>query len=86
MNETFKKIKQGIQNVFPDMGNVEITPETRLGEIPDFDSMAAVNLQTCLEEMFRLSIPLDLLNEEMTVGELAAYIEQPEKMRAAGGK
>jgi acyl carrier protein len=82
MGDTFKMIAKGIRDLFPDMG-AGISPDTRLGEIPDYDSMAAVNLQTYLEETFRVSVPLDLLGEELTIRELMEYIEQPEKLKTA---
>jgi acyl carrier protein len=36
--------------------------------------MAAVNLQTFLEEHFPLKVSLDMLTAEMPLGELVAYI------------
>jgi acyl carrier protein len=74
MNEIMEKIKQGILDLFPEIGKVPITPEMCLGEIPDYDSMAAVNLQTFLEENFPLKVSLDMLAAEMTLGELVAYV------------
>ncbi len=74
MDDIFAKIKNGILDLFPEIGSLPITADTRLGEIPDFDSMAAVNLQTFLEENFPLKIPLDMLNEETTIGELVVHI------------
>jgi acyl carrier protein len=74
MDDILTKIRNGIQELFPDIGSLPITAETRLGEIPDYDSMAAVNLQTFLEENFPLKIPLDMLNEETTIGELVIHI------------
>jgi acyl carrier protein len=76
MKDILAKIKWGILDLFPEVGKLPLTAETALGEIPDFDSMASVNFQTFLEENFPLKIPLDMLNEEMTLGELAAYIEK----------
>ncbi len=76
MNDIMEKIKQGILDIFPEIGKVPITAEMSLGEIPDFDSMAAVNLQTFLEENFPLKVSLDMLTVEMTIGELVAYIAQ----------
>jgi acyl carrier protein len=74
MNEIMEKIKQGILDLFPEIGKVPITAEMCLGEIPEFDSMAAVNLQTFLEENFPLKVSLDMLTVEITLGELVAYI------------
>ena len=52
MNEIMEKIKYGILDLFPEIGKVPITTEMCLGSIPNYDSMAAVNLQTFLEENF----------------------------------
>jgi acyl carrier protein len=74
MNEILEKIKFGILDIFPDTAGMQISAEMLLGEIPDYDSMAAVNLQVFLEENFPLKISLDMLNEKMPLGELALYI------------
>jgi acyl carrier protein len=74
MDDILTKIRNGILELFPDIGSLPITADMRLGEIPDFDSMAAVNLQTFLEGNFPLKIPLDMLNEETTIGELVVHI------------
>jgi acyl carrier protein len=81
MNEIMEKIKYGIQDLFPEIGKVPITPEMCLGAIPNYDSMAAVNLQTFLEENFPLKVSLDMLTAEMPLGELVAYIARFVKSR-----
>jgi acyl carrier protein len=74
MNEIMEKIRYGILDLFPEIGKAPITAEMCLGAIPNYDSMAAVNLQTFLEENFPLKVSLDMLSAEMPLGELAAYI------------
>lgn len=74
MNDILEKIKFGILNLFPDMNESSIYAEMLLGEIPDYDSMAAVNLQSFLEDSFSLKISLDLLNEKMPLEELVTHI------------
>jgi acyl carrier protein len=81
MNEIMEKIKYGILDLFPEIGRVPITPEMCLGAIPNYDSMAAVNLQTFLEEHFPLKVSLDMLTAEMPLGELVAYIGRYVKSR-----
>ena len=81
MNEILEKIKYGILDLFPEIGKVPITPEMCLGTIPNYDSMAAVNLQTFLEENFPLKVSLDMLTAEMPLGELVAYIGRYVKNR-----
>ena len=83
MYDILNKIKSGILDIFPEVGNLPLVAETNLGQIPDFDSMAAVNLQTFLEGNFPLKVPLDMLNEELTLGELAIYISRLVKKKAA---
>jgi acyl carrier protein len=81
MNEIMEKIKYGILDLFPEIGKVPITGEMCLGAIPNYDSMAAVNLQTFLEESFPLKVSLDMLSAEMPLGELVAYIGRYVKSR-----
>ncbi|MDM8526067.1 acyl carrier protein [Desulfococcaceae bacterium HSG8] len=83
MGDIFTAIKEGIQDVFPEVEDMEITADTVLEEIPDWDSMAAVNLQTFLDETFHISVPLDLLSEETPISELVSFIENPDKMSVA---
>ena len=86
MAETFKKLKAGIEDIFPEVEGIELNPETRLGAIPDFDSMAAVNLQTFISETFNVAIPLDLLGEDTTIRDIITLIDHPEKITAAEKK
>jgi len=74
MEDTLRKIQAGILEIFPDAAAVDLTLELKLGEIPEWDSIAAVNLQTYLQETFPVRIPLDLMTDETTIGELAAFI------------
>ncbi|HAJ27802.1 MAG TPA: acyl carrier protein [Syntrophus sp. (in: bacteria)] len=83
MADTLKKLKLGIEDLFPEVGSIAVTGETRLGDIPDFDSMAAVNLQTFIEENFKVAIPLDLLGEDTTLKDIVNYIEDPSLLAAA---
>ncbi|MDI9570646.1 MAG: phosphopantetheine-binding protein [Pseudomonadota bacterium] len=86
MTDTLKKLKTGIEDLFPETEGMVVNAETRLGDIPDFDSMAAVNLQNFIVETFDITIPLDLFGEDVTLGELAACIEDPERLAAGGEK
>jgi len=83
MADTLKKLKAGIEDLFPEVERIAVTGETRLGDIPDFDSMAAVNLQTFIEENFKVAIPLDLLGEDTTLKDIVDFIENPGKLAAA---
>lgn len=67
-------IKEAILDIFPEAGDMAIESDTRLGDIPEWDSMNAVNLQTYLEKRCPVSIPLELLIEDTTVGELIRFM------------
>ncbi len=82
MVDIFRKIANGIKELFPEAGDMEITLETVLGEIPEWDSMNAVNLQVFLEQQFQVFVPEDLLNGETTLGEVVSFVEEPEKIAA----
>ncbi len=83
MTEILKMFMVGFEDLFPELGDLVITGETRLGDIPDFDSMAAVNLQTFIETTFKVTLSLDLLGEDTTIAEIIDFIEHPVKMAAA---
>lgn len=48
-----------------------------LGEIPEFDSMAVINVVSALEEQFDIMFEDDEINGEVfeTVGSLSAFVE-----------
>ncbi|MDQ5987347.1 MAG: hypothetical protein CSYNP_03087 [Syntrophus sp. SKADARSKE-3] len=81
MDELLEKIGEGLRELFPEIGKLDMNLETRLGDIPDYDSMAAVNFQSYLQEAFHISIPLDLLDEDTTLGDLIAFIQEPKKAK-----
>ncbi len=76
MSDTFSKIEEGILELFPETEDMDITPDMELGGIPDWDSMAAVNLQGFLEQAFQIVVPLDLLDEESTIREVISFVEE----------
>ena len=80
MDPILTKIIEGLRENFPDVGDIAITPDTELGEIPEWDSMSAVNFQSLVEQNFQISIPLDILNEENTIGDVISVIEEPDKI------
>lgn len=83
MDDVFNDIKEGLLEIFPDIGVMEITSETRLGEIPYWDSMSSVNFQGFLEQRFSVSIPQELLSEEISIKEVISFINEPETMEKA---
>ncbi len=78
MSDTFSKIEEGIEELFPETEDMDITPDMELGEIPDWDSMASVNLQGFLEQTFQVTVPQDFLNEETKINEVVAFVEEKE--------
>ena len=74
MDKLFDIIKEAILDIFPEAGDMAIESDTRLGDIPEWDSMNAVNLQTYLEKRCPVSIPLEVLIEDTTVGELIRFM------------
>ncbi len=82
MNERFPKIVEGLHELFPDSADMEFTEETELGDIPEWDSMSSVNFQSFLQQTFEIEVPQDLLAEETTIGEVMAYLDNPESAEA----
>jgi acyl carrier protein len=76
MDKLLDTIKEAILDIFPEAGDMAIESDTRLGDIPEWDSMNAVNLQTYLEKRYPVSIPLELLIEDTTIGELIRFMER----------
>lgn len=76
MDNIMQMIQEGIRDIFPEIGDLTITSETQLKEIPEWDSIAAVNLQTFLESAFPAKLPLDLFNDETTIGEIVKFIQK----------
>ncbi len=82
MSDMLTRIVEGLKEIFPDIEDMEITPETALGDIPDWDSMSAVNFQSFIELNFQVSVPQDVLNEETAIAEVIGFIQSPEKIGA----
>jgi acyl carrier protein len=83
MNDVWQKMKAVLADNLFEIGDILITPETKLGEIPDWDSMAAVNLQILLHETFHVDLPMELLHEFATFSEIIALMEQPDTIPEA---
>ena len=84
MYEVWEKLKTVLMEEFLEAGDLTIvTEKTTLGEIPNWDSMAAVNLQILINENFHLDLPLDLLQDEATFEDLIGFILAPETVADA---
>ena len=77
MDAIYVQIIDGLYEVFPDAQGIELTAASVLGELPDWDSMAAVNLQSYLQQHFDIEVPLELLADETSLEEVAAYLKNP---------
>jgi acyl carrier protein len=77
MDSFLKQIIEGLKEVFPEAEGMTFTSESILAEVPDWDSMAAVNLQTYLQQQFEIEVPLELLADEATLDDLVNFIKNP---------
>jgi acyl carrier protein len=71
------QILAGLREVFPECNEMTLELETQLGDIPDWDSMASVNLQSFLLQQFEVEVPLELMADQTTVEELLAFLQNP---------
>ena len=78
MLEVLGTIREGIPDLFPGALGFEVQPATFLNDIPEWDSMTAVNFKVFLEEAFGVSIPDDLLEGGITIGEVISFIRRAE--------
>jgi acyl carrier protein len=72
-----------LHEVFPECGDMAMSQETQLGELPEWDSMAAVNLQTSILQQFQIEVPLELLADQTTVQEVIDFLHNPVPSEAA---
>lgn len=77
MDSIFKQIIDGIREVFPESAAIDFTLDSTLGRLPEWDSMAAVNLQSYLQQQFNTQVPLELLTDETTLEEVTAFLTNP---------
>jgi acyl carrier protein len=64
-----------IKDLFPEAATFDIGAETLLDDIPGWDSMSAVNLQTALTSLFGVTLPEDLLTSETSLAEIITHIQ-----------
>lgn len=76
MNDTLIRIREGITEILPEAMGFEISTDTFLSNIPEWDSMTSVNFKVFLEESFSVKIPDELLEGESTIGELIEFIRR----------
>jgi acyl carrier protein len=84
MHDIWVKLKAVMIEEFLEADDIAaVTETTTLGEIPHWDSMAAVNLQILINETFQVELPLDLFQEETSFTTLIGYIRFPETIAPA---
>lgn len=81
MEVSSARIIEGLNEIFPESESMAITLKTILGELPDWDSMAAVSFQTFLNKEFEIDVPIELLADETSLEEVIVFIKNP-----AGGE
>lgn len=72
--KTIALLSESIKEIFPEAADLLITQDTVLDDIPGWDSMAAVNLQTKLAEVFGITIPEEMLSGETSIDEILSQI------------
>ncbi|GIX15872.1 MAG: hypothetical protein KatS3mg119_0058 [Rhodothalassiaceae bacterium] len=72
--ETFRRIAALIAPF--NRKGVEITPRTTFAGDLDLDSLAVMDLVAAIEDEFDIVIPLNILPELETVGEVAAAVDR----------
>lgn len=70
-------IFKGLKEIFPECRAKDLSLETALGDMPEWDSMAAVNLQTFLLQEYEVEVPLELLADETSLKEIITFLENP---------
>jgi acyl carrier protein len=78
MEVSAAQLIKGLEELFPECQGTDMSAETVLGEMPEWDSMAAVNFQTYLLQQFQMEVPLELLADETSIKEVMAFIENPD--------
>jgi acyl carrier protein len=64
---------------------IELTAATDINADLDVDSVVILDFLMTLEDKYDISIPINLVADVRTVGELAATVEQAIRDRATGG-
>lgn len=75
--EIMEGIIDGLREIFPETEYMDLNASTTLGEMPEWDAIAAVNLQTHLLQQFEIEVPLELLSDETTLVEIMTFLKRP---------
>lgn len=77
MNVSSAALIKGLHEIFPDCETMALSSDTMLGDLPEWDSMAAVNFQTYLQQQFDLEVPIELLADSTRLQEVMEFIANP---------
>ncbi|MGD9368577.1 MAG: hypothetical protein PVH87_22950 [Desulfobacteraceae bacterium] len=77
MEVSVARVIQGLEELFPECQGTQLSLETLLADMPEWDSMAAVNLQTFLLQEYEVEVPLELLADETSLREIITFLENP---------
>lgn len=83
MEVSSAQVIKGLCEVFEECETLTLSEETQLGDLPEWDSMAAVNLQTYLHQVFQIEVPLELLADETSLQEVTAFLANPDGFTAS---
>ncbi len=73
--DTLSIVVECVRDALPALGETTVSRETRLGDLPEWDSMVAVNLQMCLQDAFETEFPIEFLGSETTIAEISSQID-----------
>ena len=76
MTMTVEMLHEELEEIFPEIGEIALTPDTQLFEIPDWDSMSSVNLQVFLEESFNVAVTQNFLNDDTKISDIIALADE----------
>jgi acyl carrier protein len=77
MQISSERVIESLRDAFPECSNMALSMDTQLGELPEWDSMAAVNLQTILLQQFEVEVPLELLADQTKLKEIMDFLQNP---------
>lgn len=70
------RLIEGVKEIFPECGELDLSVDSILADVPEWDSMAAVNLQTFLLQKYQIEVPLELLADDTSLQEIMAFLEE----------
>lgn len=75
MNETYNKVVEIIANQF-ELNKATLSPETRLREDLQADSISVMEMVLSFEEQFNLTISDEVFENIQTIQDVVSYIDE----------